>query len=1149
MTNKNAPLGALFLTLVCSTGAFARSPIPVSVSPVTVIGREMLERADASDLSDVLSTVPGITTGTDVSDTAINIRGLGTGRTLTLVNGSRPATTVDLNSIPAGLIERIEVLKDSSASAIYGSDAVAGVVNVVTRDDYEGFDVSGSWVLNGLQRSIGERWYTAESKGQCDATSGATHPGWAYFDGWKYGLPKIDFGGDRFYWNGRGEIAPRLDPSHLRRPPGKTQTFDLELNPDQDYTFKEFERLGEVIRNDPDAPEQDKRDYLGMLGFAYFGLMRGGGSDQAGSLGHFDVDKWYREFREWSAKRSEAERTEYARLIGSFDAPGVSGAPPAADSTPAPTPAETPTRPAGPVEGEPAETPAAAPPPPNPFDRYSYPPDYAFDFGVCSDEQKRKLLKLIDERDTARADHSYYMDYLRREYQAQADNQADDAKAQEALDTRDAKNEELRRAWLACVNPTSTASAGDQIETAPAVSRQTRGWDLEVHVYRDIFGEDGTGGTEPAPDVGFGKFDFNYGLNFKTPFTDGAIRDTELDAGAGSSRAFTDERGVARIKGAFGSTHLGRGPVLGGRYEDPDSAVDDALPAIRPGFGLGARASFDLDEDWQLGVDYDRESLRNGPTVGMRFKFQKYDSVYQEFLTQPLEAEQPADKDHANTEFDAGSVYLREWFSFGGKTYKSFFYPERSGLDSGWMDGMAGQTYWANNDCGDTALPPEGAGYLTADESPVKTPADHWAFDRVGLTGNEPVLDEFARPVIVAVVDTGLDWNHLDFAWENLWRNEDEIPGNGVDDDRNGYVDDVIGWSFTDESNRPWDNDGHGTAVAGIIAATQGNDTGIDGINGSTRIMVLKALNNFGRTRASFVARAIVYAADNGAQLINLSVSPGFPKIVQDAVDYAADKGILVVTAAGNNAEDLGTLDPGPLRNVLTVAAIDADDRRAVFSNVGQWIDIAAPGVDIVSLRARATDFMYAGANTRYVRGDAFIGDDLRYYRATGTSFAAPIVTGIASLLLANNPGLDPAALKNVLVQSARDVESPGVDLLTGYGIVDARAALQADPAFYVRAAIPVVQSTVLNGVPVVEVFGSAEADEYAGAVVEIGAGEDPDDWTAVDAPIDRPVPLGRLAAFPAAALAGAESWSVRLTVRHAGGESREARYLLTVAE
>jgi subtilisin family serine protease len=541
----------------------------------------------------------------------------------------------------------------------------------------------------------------------------------------------------------------------------------------------------------------------------------------------------------------------------------------------------------------------------------------------------------------------------------------------------------------------------------------------------------------------------------------------------------------------------------------------------------------------------DTKNECGGPTVGLRYFYNPIDSVYVE--TVPgfaagggLGLDEPAGNGTRITDFASDAL------SIGKKNFFTFDYDQYQPINPEIFGGIEGMTYWANNECGDSALPPEGSGYLTAQHSPVKSVADQWAFEHVGLNGDEPDLDEFAKPVIVAVIDTGLDWHHLDFSWDNLWRNEDEIPDNGIDDDGNGYVDDIIGWSFVENHNYPWDSDGHGTFVAGVITATQGNDAGIDGINGHAKIMVLKALNDFGRTRATHVAKAIVYAADNGARLINLSVTgPGFPKIVQDAVDYARDKGALVVNAAGNRAEDIDTMHPDALRRVLTVAATGPDDSRAVFSNVGSAVRIAAPGVDVVSLRARATDFMYNSAETSYVKEDAFLGEDRRYYRGTGTSFAAPIVTGIASLLLSRNPELKPADIARVLEQSARDVGAPGRDRLTGYGVVDARAALAADPAFFVVANIIGVRPTNMAGETFIEVLGTAAADQFAGARLEIGQGDAPSSWTPVGGSLTSVVQGGSLGQIRAEQLSGSDTWTIRLTAEHANGRSREGRFIL----
>jgi subtilisin family serine protease len=426
---------------------------------------------------------------------------------------------------------------------------------------------------------------------------------------------------------------------------------------------------------------------------------------------------------------------------------------------------------------------------------------------------------------------------------------------------------------------------------------------------------------------------------------------------------------------------------------------------------------------------------------------------------------------------------------------------------------------------------------------------DQWAIKRVGL-GDGPDspwtrVAASGKPVVVAVIDTGLDWDHLDFARENLWTNEREIPGNGVDDDKNGYVDDVIGWDFIDADNRPWDRDGHGTFVAGVIAAAH-NDVGIAGINPRVKIMALRALNDFGHTRASYLAQAIVYAANNGARVINLSAGgKGLTKTEQMAIGHARSRGALVIVAAGNEAEDAGTYGPAGATGVIAVAATGFDDRRVAFSNWGPHVDIAAPGLDVLSLRARATDLMRDIPGVEYTPGAAYVGADRRYYRASGTSFSAPIVAGVASLVWSLRPELTADEVRRVLLQSARDVDAPGRDQYTGYGLVDAQAALRADPRFFLETEISGVRVAATGGQTVVEVSGTADADRFRSARLEIGAGGNPQAWKAIGAALSRSVRSGVLAAIPAQALAGAKEWTIRLVAEHENGSRREARFNL----
>lgn len=1147
MTNKNAFINALIIVCLSST-CYAETP-----SPVTTISAEELARSGHTDVAELLQSLPvlpSITTTRTPGTASINLRGLGTSRTLVLVNGSRvsPPAGGDslLNQVPVDMIERVEIVTDGAA-AHYGSDAIAGVLNFVMSDEYDSVDPQGSYYLDALQSGLGGYQFTAESKEECDATHGSLQHFWTMNRKFNYGLQDFSLDGKFMTWGS-------VDNGYKRGTiPGSPGLYPLD---DYVYTdklverglpasFVQIEKVRDQIMGLTDTPEQDRRAYVAMLGLTGAWPGKNSLSDFNYALGRWTPEGVIEEFREYSTNRTDEDRQAFTERYDFLDA----------------TPADSP-----PPTDAPAADPPAAPEYPDPFADDSSPPLGAFDLSACkTQEQKDKIIRLVRERQDASGDWAYYADYMRGyPYTARSreDRLEDEKNAAAAIVRRDKANDELRKTWLECVNPTTATQTASSAEpessaTTPEADDKplgfgvsvkyqfTRHWNAEFHAWQEA--PDGSKSKVPAAGLGVGVYPNNYGFYFGLPLSPDAFRDIDLDAGAGAGRDFTDDQGRAFIPGAFSG--FGFGQLQEGDYEVTPG--DDGDSGFIPQLDLGYKRQFQND-DWQLFADLDWKHERRGPTLGFKYTHQPKDRVFQQFYWS-----NPANgsvEEQRQQSWDATPQYFRDNWSgdlnFGSFNYRTYTFAENGDYDLGGLDAITGQTSWGNDQCGDTAFPPEGQGYLTAAQSPVKSVSDQWAFTQVGLEGDEPTLDEFAKPVVVAVVDTGVDWNHLDFSWDKLWKNDDEIPGNLVDDDGNGYIDDLIGWNFTGQNNLPWDHDGHGTFVAGVIAATQGNDAGIDGINGSAKIMVLKAVNNFGRTRASFVAEAIVYAADNGAQLVNLSVTgPGFPQIVQDAVDYAASKNVLVIMAAGNRAEDISLAEPALLRGVLTVAATGPDDKRARFSNVGSAVDIAAPGIDVVSLRARATDFMFDSAETSYVPGDAFLGDDKRYYRSTGTSFATPIVTGVASLLLSNNPGLSPAQLKRVLEQSARDVEIPGRDRFTGYGVVDAKAALAADPNFFIDAEIPWVRPLEVDGQRFMQVAGVANAEQFASATLEIGEGDDPQSWSPVGNPVVTPVEGGELGRVPVGQLSGSPAWTIRLTVQHQNGRKREARYVVEVVE
>lgn len=428
---------------------------------------------------------------------------------------------------------------------------------------------------------------------------------------------------------------------------------------------------------------------------------------------------------------------------------------------------------------------------------------------------------------------------------------------------------------------------------------------------------------------------------------------------------------------------------------------------------------------------------------------------------------------------------------------------------------------------------------------------DQWGPQRIGFDSSPDsawrLVKANAQPVVVAIVDTGLDWNHKNIDWENIWKNPKEIEGNGIDDDKNGYVDDIIGWDFLDNDIRPWDYSGHGTFIAGIIAGSWKDKDGMAGINPFARLMILRVANGFGHTRKSYIAQAIAYAADNGARVINVSLgNPGTSAAEQAAIDYAYAKGCVIVVAAGNEDVELKDYGIAGSDKVLTVAATGLNDARMSFSNWGR-VSVAAPGHDILSLRARRTDIVLDVVGAKYKAGSAYVGDDKRYYRAGGTSFAAPMVAGLASLMIANNPSLTNVQVMNIIKSTARDTGTPGVDQFTGYGLIDARAALKAPKDYRLLAGISRVQVLQKGGQPAVRVHGIADANDFQSAFIEIGPGENPAKWTRVGAVRRSAGPDGVLGDVPGTKFKGSQLWQIRVVVTHKDGSMREARFKLSL--
>ena len=285
-----------------------------------------------------------------------------------------------------------------------------------------------------------------------------------------------------------------------------------------------------------------------------------------------------------------------------------------------------------------------------------------------------------------------------------------------------------------------------------------------------------------------------------------------------------------------------------------------------------------------------------------------------------------------------------------------------------------------------------------------------WGLINTGQDGGTPGADiniantwgiTPGQGVVVAVIDTGVDYDHEDLS-SNIWQNSGEIAGNAIDDDSNGYVDDIRGYDFHNDDADPYDDHYHGTHVAGTIAAIGNNNTGIVGVAWSATIMPLKGLGASGGTTSDLV-RAIQYAVDNGADIINASWGgSGFSQALHDAISQANDAGVLFVASAGNSSNNNDSFNHYPssynLPNIIAVASTDRFDNLSYFSNWGSnTVDVAAPGSDIHSTAPNNT-----------------------YRSLSGTSMASPHVSGAAALLKASDNALNFQSIKNLLISTAK---------------------------------------------------------------------------------------------------------------------------------
>lgn len=378
---------------------------------------------------------------------------------------------------------------------------------------------------------------------------------------------------------------------------------------------------------------------------------------------------------------------------------------------------------------------------------------------------------------------------------------------------------------------------------------------------------------------------------------------------------------------------------------------------------------------------------------------------------------------------------------------------------------------------------------------PLDTPNDPRYTDQYALTNINwqtlyDALGPIQKQVIIAILDSGIDDTHEDLQ-ANRWQNSAEANGlPNIDDDGNGYIDDIYGWDFTDAPNIPGfgdskdrdnnlkDESSHGTNIAGIIAATANNNLGVVGVAPDAQIMPIRAsaslLAGGSFLQEDDLAAGILYAVENGAHIINMSWGgPESALVIRDALQYAASNGLVLVAAAGNSGEP-GLSYPAANNNTIAVGATDRSNNLTNFSSTGTAIDVVAPGLSILTTQL---------GNTYTVR--------------SGTSMSAPQVSALAALLLSRNPDLTPKQIRSLLISTAKDLGSPGYDNNYGAGLIDADAlatSINTVPPT-VEILSPENTQSVTGNVPITLQLTGSTMTTYR---LSYGIGPQPNSWTAL---------------------------------------------------
>ncbi|MGD8780624.1 MAG: S8 family peptidase [Ignavibacteria bacterium] len=376
---------------------------------------------------------------------------------------------------------------------------------------------------------------------------------------------------------------------------------------------------------------------------------------------------------------------------------------------------------------------------------------------------------------------------------------------------------------------------------------------------------------------------------------------------------------------------------------------------------------------------------------------------------------------------------LNKFNHFIGSNYYTINVNDKSGLEKiiAVLESIAGIEYLTENSI-----------YTIDDFTPNDSlTSEQWSLEKIDAYGAWKITKGDSS-IIVAIIDTGIDYLHPDLQNQMYINQAEDINGNnlldendfdGIDNDGNGFVDDISGWDFVDKfldsdsledgdffdwDADPMDENDHGTAMAGILAAESNNSIGLSGVAPDIKILNLRAFDKNGEGEEDDVAAAILYAVQMGAKIISMSFGDSqYSQLLQDVIQYAHGQGVVLIGSSGNSGSDEPHF-PSGFNEVIAVGATDENDNVASYSNIGSTIDLVAPGSDVVTT-----------------------GTDGSYLNATGTSASSPHVAGAAALLLSLDD-LENDEIKQILKTSADDVSENGWDINSGAGRLNMRKAL-----------------------------------------------------------------------------------------------------------